>query len=84
MADKEKNVNGTNGEGTPEGNQNPAATTEVTEMKQKGGIGTTIKVVAGLALVAAGTGLGWFLKGIFGGRDDDSESEAAEAEHPEE
>lgn len=82
MADKEKEVNGTNNGGTKEGTQNPENTTEVTIVKQKGGLGTAIKVGGGLLLTAVGVGLGWFLKGIFGGKDDDDEPAAAEAESP--
>ena len=82
MADKEKNVNGVNDGGAQEGGQNQTETTEVTVVKQKNWLGTAIKIGGGLLLTAAGIGLGWLLKGIFGGKDDDGESAAAEAESP--
>lgn len=53
-------------------------TTEVVAVKQNGGFGTALKIGGGLLLVAAGTGLGWLLKGLFGGRDEDDEVAQAE------
>lgn len=51
--------------------------TEVTEVK-KGGFGTAIKVGGMLLIGAAFTGLGWILKGILGGKDNEDEGETAE------
>lgn len=65
MEDKNKDLNK---EGTQEEPKK-----EVTEMKQKTGFGTALKIGAGLAVGAVFTGLGWFLKGIFSGKDSDDE-----------
>lgn len=82
MADKEKELKGTNGAEPKEGTQNPETPTEVANVKQKKGLGTAIKVGAGLLLTATGVGLGWILKGIFGGKDDEDEPAPDEAETP--
>ena len=84
MANQDGKVNGANKtEGTPEQNKTEQ-TTEVTVVKKNDGIGTALKVGGGLLLAAAFTGLGWLLRGFFGGSDEDEDDSAAEAEHPEE
>ena len=75
-----KENNGTNGEETPK--EEPKQTTEVTVVKQKGGLMTALKIGGGLVLLAAGTGLGWLLKGLFGKSDDDDEEDQAESVGP--
>ena len=80
MANKDENKGANVGEQTPE-NGGQDQNVEVVTVKQKGGLGTAVKVGCGLLLVAAGTGLGWLLKGIFGGRDED-EAVCAENESP--
>ena len=78
--DNEKNKGTNVGEETPKEEENQ--TTEVVAVKQNGGFGTALKIGGGLLLVAAGTGLGWILKGLFGGRDEDDEVEQAESAGP--
>jgi len=81
MANPEiKENKGTNVEETPKEEANQAV--EMVVAKQKGGLGTALKIGGGLLLVAAGTGLGWLLKGLFGGRDEDDEAEKAESVGP--
>lgn len=57
---------------------------EVTVTTPKTGIGTALKIGGALLFGAAMTGLGWLLRGVFGGGTEENETEAAEAEHPEE
>lgn len=78
--DNEKNKGANVGEETPKEEANQ--TTEVVAVKQNGGFGTALKIGGGLLLVAAGTGLGWLLKGIFGGRDEDDEADQAKSDGP--
>lgn len=78
--DNEKNKGTNVEEETPKEEANQ--TTEVVAVKQNGGFGTALKIGGGLLLVAAGTGLGWILKGLFGGRDEDDEVEQAESAGP--
>ena len=82
MANPEiKKDNGTNkGEGTQEEEQNQ--NTEMVAVKQKSGIGTALKIGGGLLITAALTGLGWMLRGIFEGRDEDDETENTESTEP--
>lgn len=82
MANNEKDVKtgaqqaeGTQQEGT---NEQPTAIV----VQQKTGIGTAVKIVGGLVITAAFTGLGWFLRGIFGGGHDEDETDRASEEAP--
>lgn len=80
MANQDKeNKNGTNaGEGTPE--TGATEQTTVVTVPQKTGVGTAVKIVVGLTGAAVFTGLGWLLRGIFGGgRDDDGPDASNEA-----
>lgn len=76
MADKEKvGTNGANEEGkTPETGTEPVVVT----VQPKKGVGTTIKIVGGLAVAAVFTGLGYFLRGILGAREDDDPATESE------
>ena len=80
MANKEENKGANVGEQTPENggqDQNKEAVTE----KQKGGLGTVVKVVVGAVVTAVSFGLGWLAKGLISGRDED-EAVCAENESP--
>lgn len=83
MANKENEVkNGAQVEET-----NAEETTEQTTtvvVKQKTGVGTAVKIAVGLTVGAALTGLGWVLRGIFGGGQDDDSTEAAVEQETEE
>lgn len=78
--DNEKNKGANVGEETPKEEANQ--TTEVVAVKQNGGFGTALKIGGGLLFGAAFTGLGWLLRGIFGGRDEDDEVTKAESVGP--
>jgi len=78
--DNEKNKGTNVGEETPK--EEPNQTTEVVAVKQNGGIGTALKIGGGLLFGAAFTGLGWLLRGIFGGRDEDDEADQTKSDEP--
>ena len=58
---------------TPE--QTEGTTTMVVTEKKSSGLGTALKIGAGLLVGAAFTGLGWILRGVFGGGHDDEDDE---------
>ena len=76
MANKENEVK-TNGAQMAE---NPANSQETSlTVVQKPGVGTTMKVVAGVFLCLVGGAVGWVLKGVFGAaRGGDGSEEPAE------
>ena len=82
MANQDINNGANNPEVTPEQTQGEQAT--MAAVPQKTGFGTALKIGAGLLFGAAFTGLGWILRGVLGGRDDEDDETAASAEHPNE
>ena len=80
MANKEKEVN--NGAQVGETGAEGTASQDLTVTQQKSGVGTAVKIAIGVVLTAAGTALGWFLRGLTGGGDGEDDCPDASAEAP--